>query len=475
MTTTQTKQSASARAVARRPKSSRRAAGSGAALTARENAERGFRASEQLSESLQRVLVDLIELGIQGKQAHWNVVGKNFRDTHKQLDEVIAATRRFSDTIAERMRALHALPDGRSDTVAETTTLPEFPQGEIDTTTAAGSRLRDEVTALNDEMLTAILQADESAKAQGRHGASMEEAAAAAEPYLSKLRTIAEEAGVSEPQVAALVKTMMSSPEMISFMVDDSGTVDASQIRLMDLAMQIRDAPNGEFEVTSDSFPGLMKALELLGIDITTLPDGTVKVKKDDGSFASVEEAINHVARARESLISFRVQEEWQGIPYKLPSSDSARGNLFTGGTAEAFAAGGFASGFYKAPPGQAAIHKFAESFLPWEAYISPLPGHEERNAKIAIEALRRLGFPVVPANQVYGTRAFAAGEMLANDSAPNRTQRSVGAAKTAPVSRQSRRNTGPLVGNIYLGKGATRSELDELLNVLDFYERSNR
>ncbi len=31
------------------------------------------------------------------------------------------------------MRALHALPDGRSDTVAETTTLPEFPQGEVDT------------------------------------------------------------------------------------------------------------------------------------------------------------------------------------------------------------------------------------------------------------------------------------------------------------------------------------------------------
>ena len=31
------------------------------------------------------------------------------------------------------MRALHALPDGRSDLVAETTTLPEFPQGEIAT------------------------------------------------------------------------------------------------------------------------------------------------------------------------------------------------------------------------------------------------------------------------------------------------------------------------------------------------------
>ena len=79
------------------------------------------------------MLVDLLELGSQGKQAHWNVVGKNFRDTHRQLDEIIEAAREFSDTVAERMRALHALPDGRSDTVAETTTLPEFPQGEIDT------------------------------------------------------------------------------------------------------------------------------------------------------------------------------------------------------------------------------------------------------------------------------------------------------------------------------------------------------
>jgi starvation-inducible DNA-binding protein len=111
----------------------RRPARSGAELTSEQNAENGFTASQQLSENLQSVLVDLIELGSQGKQAHWNVVGKNFRDTHRQLDEIIEAAREFSDTVAERMRALHALPDGRSDTVAETTTLPEFPQGEIDT------------------------------------------------------------------------------------------------------------------------------------------------------------------------------------------------------------------------------------------------------------------------------------------------------------------------------------------------------
>ncbi len=108
--------------------------GGGAELTSEQNAERGFTASEALSENLQKVLVDLIELSLQGKQAHWNVVGRNFRDTHLQLDEIIESAREFSDTIAERMRSLHALPDGRSDEVAQTTTLPEFPQGEIETT-----------------------------------------------------------------------------------------------------------------------------------------------------------------------------------------------------------------------------------------------------------------------------------------------------------------------------------------------------
>ena len=105
----------------------------GAKSTRRHNAERGFKASKALTDDLQKVLVDLIELHLQGKQAHWNVVGKNFRDLHLQLDEIIDSAREFSDTIAERLRALHAVPDGRSDTVAATTTLPEYPNGEVDT------------------------------------------------------------------------------------------------------------------------------------------------------------------------------------------------------------------------------------------------------------------------------------------------------------------------------------------------------
>src|SRR3954454_3096777 len=99
--------------------------------TRRENAEHGFLASRALTDSLQAVLVDLIELSLQGKQAHWNLVGPNFRDLHLQLDEVIEATRLFSDAVAERMRALHATPDGRSKVVSETTSLEQFPGGEV--------------------------------------------------------------------------------------------------------------------------------------------------------------------------------------------------------------------------------------------------------------------------------------------------------------------------------------------------------
>ena len=98
-----------------------------------EDAAREFVGSATLAGHLQRVLVDLIELHLQGKQAHWNVVGPNFRDLHLQLDEIVDIAREASDTIAERMRALHATPDGRSDTVASTTTLPAFPAGEQST------------------------------------------------------------------------------------------------------------------------------------------------------------------------------------------------------------------------------------------------------------------------------------------------------------------------------------------------------
>jgi starvation-inducible DNA-binding protein len=95
---------------------------------------REFDAPPALLKHLQEVLVDLIELHLQGKQAHWNLVGTNFRDLHLQLDEIVDIAREASDTIAERMRALNGVPDGRSDTVTAYTTLPAIPPNEISTT-----------------------------------------------------------------------------------------------------------------------------------------------------------------------------------------------------------------------------------------------------------------------------------------------------------------------------------------------------
>ena len=93
-----------------------------------------FEAPASLLKDLQAVLVDLIELHLQGKQAHWNVIGTNFRDLHLQLDEIVDTAREASDTIAERIRALNGVPGGRSDTVVAATTLPAISPAELSST-----------------------------------------------------------------------------------------------------------------------------------------------------------------------------------------------------------------------------------------------------------------------------------------------------------------------------------------------------
>lgn len=95
-----------------------------------------FTASSKMSEQLQHLLVELIDLHLLGKQAHWNIVGPNFRDLHLQLDEIVADARTFTDQVAERMRALWVAPDGRAPVVAKLSQLPPLPEGEISTADA---------------------------------------------------------------------------------------------------------------------------------------------------------------------------------------------------------------------------------------------------------------------------------------------------------------------------------------------------
>ncbi|PRB72656.1 DNA starvation/stationary phase protection protein [Arthrobacter sp. MYb213] len=104
--------------------------------TRKEHVEGGFIAPDVLRDSLQSVLIQLLDLQLVGKQIHWNVVGPNFRDLHQNLDEIVDIARRGSDEIAERMRALHATPDGMAATITKYTKLDQPTNGEILTTNA---------------------------------------------------------------------------------------------------------------------------------------------------------------------------------------------------------------------------------------------------------------------------------------------------------------------------------------------------
>lgn len=96
-------------------------------------AAQAFHAPDVLAEDLQKVLVDLTDLSLFGKQVHWNVQGKDFRSLHLYLDDVVTVARDGSDEIAERMRALFATPDARVSVVAQDSSLPQAPAGVITT------------------------------------------------------------------------------------------------------------------------------------------------------------------------------------------------------------------------------------------------------------------------------------------------------------------------------------------------------
>ena len=88
-------------------------------------------ANEVVVNDLQATLAELIDLSLLGKQAHWNVVGPNFRSIHLQLDEIVDTARLSSDRVAERIATLGSAPEGRSGAVAASSELPEFPAGQV--------------------------------------------------------------------------------------------------------------------------------------------------------------------------------------------------------------------------------------------------------------------------------------------------------------------------------------------------------
>ena len=80
---------------------------------------------------LQETLVDLVDLTLQAKQAHWNVVGPRFRSVHLQLDELVEQTRAFADRVAERIVTLGDPAEGSASAIDHQTKIDPLPGGFI--------------------------------------------------------------------------------------------------------------------------------------------------------------------------------------------------------------------------------------------------------------------------------------------------------------------------------------------------------
>ncbi|MFQ3651814.1 MAG: DNA starvation/stationary phase protection protein Dps [Gemmataceae bacterium] len=72
-------------------------------------------------------LADAIDLGMQCKQAHWNVKGPNFLALHKLVDELFDHVSDHIDELAERIVSLGGTARGTLGVVSQESKLPAYP------------------------------------------------------------------------------------------------------------------------------------------------------------------------------------------------------------------------------------------------------------------------------------------------------------------------------------------------------------
>jgi starvation-inducible DNA-binding protein len=72
-------------------------------------------------------LADVLDLGLQAKQAHWNVKGPHFIGLHELFDKVAEQLEEFTDDIAERAVELGGVALGTVQVVSKHSRLPAYP------------------------------------------------------------------------------------------------------------------------------------------------------------------------------------------------------------------------------------------------------------------------------------------------------------------------------------------------------------
>lgn len=72
-------------------------------------------------------LANALDLGLQAKQAHWNVKGPHFMGLHELFDKIAAELNEVSDELAERAVALGGVAMGTVQVIAKRSKLPPYP------------------------------------------------------------------------------------------------------------------------------------------------------------------------------------------------------------------------------------------------------------------------------------------------------------------------------------------------------------
>jgi starvation-inducible DNA-binding protein len=119
-------------------------------------------ARKATGEALQGALIDLTDLSLLAKQAHWNLTGHHFRSLHLQLDDVVSLARDQMDIMAERAIAIGVNPDGRAATIARDSQITQLGAGYItdEEVVAAFSRILGSMGERFRERISSVTETD---------------------------------------------------------------------------------------------------------------------------------------------------------------------------------------------------------------------------------------------------------------------------------------------------------------------------
>src|SRR5678816_405353 len=76
---------------------------------------------------LNQQLADVLDLGLQAKQAHWNVKGPHFIGLHELFDKVAEELEEYTDEIAERAVEMGGVAFGTIQVVSKSSRLKPYP------------------------------------------------------------------------------------------------------------------------------------------------------------------------------------------------------------------------------------------------------------------------------------------------------------------------------------------------------------